>query len=78
MALSGSIEGPGWHVSAHTASVPDGFACTVRVAHGNGCSEFRHEFKHAGRHTVEREALLAALREGMMWIDHKMAQGFDF
>lgn len=78
MALSGSVEGPGWRVSARTSPVPDGFACTVCVAHGGACGAFEHEFAYAGRHTVEREALLAALREGMIWIDHKMAKGFEF
>lgn len=78
MTLSGSVDGPGWHVSVHTSPGPSGFVCTVRVAHDGPRGRFQHEFTHVTRHTVEREAMLAGLREGMMWIDHKVARSFDF
>lgn len=78
MTLSGSVDGPCWHVSVQTAPAPGGFVCTVRVAHDCASGAFEHEFEYLTRHTVEREALLAGLREGMMWIDHKMAHAFDF
>jgi ribonuclease HI len=78
MTLSGSVDGPAWHVSVQTSPGPGGFVCTVRVAHDGVRGSFQHEFEHMTRHTVEREAMLAGLREGMMWIDHKVAHSFDF
>lgn len=78
MTLSGTAQGPCWNVSVRTSPAPGGFVCHIRVAHQGVRGAFEHQFSHATHVAVEREALLAGLREGMLWIDHKMAQTFAF
>lgn len=77
MTLSGSAQGPKWRVSAQTSPAPGGFVCRVRVEHDGVRGAFSHEFVHATRYKVEREALLDGLRQGMLWIDHKVTRTFE-
>ncbi|HEX7683029.1 MAG TPA: UDP-glucose 4-epimerase [Trinickia sp.] len=72
MSLSGTVQGPDWRVSGRTFPAARGFVCHVRVEHGT----FSHEFTHAAQMKRERDALFAGLREGMLWIDHKMSRTF--
>ncbi len=72
MSLSGTVQGPNWCVAVRTLPAARGFVCRIRVEHG----AFSHEFTHATQIARERDALLAGLREGMLWIDHKMSQTF--
>lgn len=76
MTLSSNVQGPNWRVFAQTSPEPGGFVCRIRVEHDGARGAYSHEFTHATRSQVEREALLAGLREGMLWIDHKVTQTF--
>ncbi|MGV2289381.1 UDP-glucose 4-epimerase [Trinickia sp. YCB016] len=73
MAVSGKISERDWSVSAEVKPVPGGFACTIHVGHDDPKGKFEHKFKHHTVFGTEREAVLEGLREGMVWIEQKMA-----
>jgi len=77
MALSGTITERHWTVSARTRPVQGGFECCIRVEHVGSGTPFAHEFKHHKTFTNEREGVLDGLREGALWIEHKVAKTFD-
>jgi len=74
MTISANVSDAGWLVSVETHEVEGGFACTVHVNHPRPEGTFAHEFRHNDVFSTEREAVLAGLREGMVWIELKMAK----
>ncbi len=77
MALSGSVSEHDWTVSAKTRPVPGGFECRIRVEHAGAGTPFAYEFRHHKTFASEREGVLDGLREGMLWIEHKVAKTFN-
>lgn len=73
MTVSGKVSGRGWSVSAEVEPVSGGFVCTIHVDHSDPKGKFEHKFKHFRVFETEREAVLEGLREGMVWIEQKMA-----
>lgn len=75
MTLRGTIDCALWSVHADTLEVPGGYACEVRVAHEDATgASFEHHFGECGPFGNERDAILAGLREGMVWIELKVAR----
>jgi hypothetical protein len=75
MALTGKIDGEDWSVHADTLDVPGGYVCELRVEHRDpGGGRFEHRFRHFGRFDGERDAILAGLREGMVWVGLKLTK----
>ncbi|SAL57731.1 hypothetical protein [Caballeronia humi] len=75
MTLKGAIDCAQWSVHADTLEVPDGYACEVRVEHGDASgASFEHRFRECGPFDDERDAILAGLREGMVWIGLKVTR----
>jgi hypothetical protein len=73
MTMSGKVTEQDWSVSAEVKSVTGGFVCVIHVDHSDPNGKFEHQFKHHQVFGTEREAVLEGLREGMIWIDQKMA-----
>ncbi|WEY40716.1 MULTISPECIES: UDP-glucose 4-epimerase [Paraburkholderia] len=62
----------------HGADGSHGYVCEICVTHERaGDKLFEHRFRHARTFASEREAVLEGLREGMTWIELKMANAFD-
>ncbi len=65
MTMHGEIHDGDWEVEVATSRCDDGrFACWIRVA---------HRLQDAS----ERDAMVAGLREGMIWIELKRCHTFD-
>lgn len=73
MTLTGNVGDGHWSVSAVTHSTTGGFDCSIKISHTAPEGEFNHEFKHSSILPTEREAVLAGLREGMVWVQLKMS-----
>lgn len=76
MKLSGDVCDSNWAVSARTQTTAGGFDCRIHISHAIPQGTFEHEFKHSGVYPTEREAVLAGLREGMVWVELKMSKMF--
>jgi hypothetical protein len=75
MTLKGTIDCAQWSVHADTLEVPGGYACDVRVEHRDATgARFEHRFRECGPSDGERDAILAGLREGMVWIGLKVTR----
>jgi bacillopeptidase F (M6 metalloprotease family) len=74
MTLSGSVYDGHWSVSVVTHPTPGGFDCTIQLSHTTAEGVFTHEFRHDSIFPSEREAVLAGLREGMVWVQLKMSK----
>ena len=74
MALSGNVCNSDWSVSAVTHQTTGGFDCTIQLSHNTPKGVFKHEFTHSSVFPTEREAVLAGLREGMVWVQLKMSK----
>lgn len=74
MALSARVDDDRWTVSAVTHPIPGGFDCTIQLRYAAPEGAFTHEFSHSSIFPNEREAVLAGLREGMVWIQLKMSK----
>ncbi|MFM0169788.1 UDP-glucose 4-epimerase [Paraburkholderia sediminicola] len=74
MALSGNVCDSDWSVSAITHQTTGGFDCTIQLSHNTPEGVFKHEFTHSGIFPTECEAVLAGLREGMVWVQLKMSK----
>ncbi|NRO96978.1 hypothetical protein GWC77_13715 [Paraburkholderia sp. NMBU_R16] len=76
MTVSGKVNEHDWSVSADVQPASGGFVCTIHVDHVDHADpngKFEHCFKHHRVFGTEREAVLEGLREGMIWIEQKMA-----
>lgn len=73
MAVSGNVSEQDWSVSVEVSPAPEGFVCTIHVAHSEPNGKFEHQFKHFKVFGTEREAVLDGLREGMVWLEQKLA-----
>jgi hypothetical protein len=74
MTLSGKVCDGQWSVSAVTHPTTGGFDCEIRLSHATPEGVFTHDFKHSSIFPTEREAVLAGLREGMVWVQLKMSK----
>ncbi|RKE37945.1 hypothetical protein B0G76_4227 [Paraburkholderia sp. BL23I1N1] len=74
MALSGNVCDSDWSVSAVTHRADGGFACVIQLSHNTPEGVFKHEFTHSNIFPTERDAVLAGLREGMVWVQLKMSK----
>ncbi|WP_341319232.1 UDP-glucose 4-epimerase [Paraburkholderia sp. IMGN_8] len=74
MALSGSVCDNDWSVSVTTHQTAGGFYCSIQLSHNAPEGVFKHGFTHSGVFPTEREAVLAGLREGMVWVQLKVAR----
>lgn len=77
MTLSRGVCEDNWAVSARTQVTAGGFDCRIHISHAMPNGTFEHEFKHSGVYPTEREAVLAGLREGMVWVELKMSKTFN-
>lgn len=78
MTMHGEIHDGDWEVEVATSRCDDGrFACWIRVAHRLQDAMFKREFQHAETFASERDAMVAGLREGMIWIELKRCHTFD-
>lgn len=74
MTLSGQIHDPHWDVNVETLNEEAGvFRCRIWVNHTQQEGDFEHGFELERTYRTERDAVLAGLREGMIWIEQKMA-----
>lgn len=75
MAFSGTVSCADWRVLANTREVAHGFECSIRVElMGPDGSRFEHGFVHGAVFDRERDAILAGLQEGMVWVDLKRSR----
>jgi hypothetical protein len=74
MTISARVSESGWDVSVETSEVAGGFASTIHVAHRTPEETFEHQFIHGEVFPTEREAVLSGLREGMLWLELKIAK----
>jgi hypothetical protein len=74
MTISARVSESGWDVSVETNEVAGGFACTIHVTHRTPDEIFEHQFLHGEVFATEREAVLSGLREGMLWLELKIAK----
>ncbi|CAB3789771.1 hypothetical protein LMG28614_02997 [Paraburkholderia ultramafica] len=74
MTLSGKVCDGHWSVSVVTHPAPGGFDCSIQLSHTTAEGVFTHEFRHDTIFPSEREAVLAGLREGMVWVQLKMSK----
>jgi hypothetical protein len=74
MTLSGTVCDGHWSVSVVTHPTVGGFDCSIQISHTTPEGVFTHEFKHSSVFASEREAVLAGLREGMVWVQLKMSK----
>jgi hypothetical protein len=77
MTLSGKVCDGNWSVSAITHPAVGGFDCAIQLSHHSSEGVFTHEFRHSSIFPTEREAVLAGLREGMVWVQLKMSRTFS-
>ena len=77
MALSGNVGEGDWSVSAEVHEAVGGFDCRIHINHRTPEGVFEHEFRHSSIFPTEREAVLAGLREGMVWVGLKMSKTFN-
>lgn len=77
MTVSGKVSDNDWTVSARVDPVRGGFTCEIEVEHGDETRRFAHHFKHHRVFETEREAVLDGLREGLVWIEQKMAHSIS-
>ena len=61
-------------VAKQTNEVAGGFACTIHVTQRTPDEIFEHQFLHGEVFSTEREAVLSGLREGMLWLELKIAK----
>ena len=76
MSMSGKVSESDWAVSATVGPVSGGFTCSIEVEHSDPTGKFMHRFKHHRVFRTEREAMLEGLRDGLIWIEQKMARSF--
>jgi hypothetical protein len=75
MTLSGNVQEGTWSVNVRTEAADEGgYRSTIHVQHSWPDGGFEHTFRHAKKFSTEREAVLEGLRQGMAWIDLKMAR----
>lgn len=74
MTLSGKVCDGHWSVSVVTHPTSGGFHCSIQLTHTTPEDVFTHEFRHDSIFPSEREAVLAGLREGMVWVQLKMSK----
>ncbi|MGF6793365.1 UDP-glucose 4-epimerase [Paraburkholderia sp. 35.1] len=74
MTLSGKVGDGHWSVSVVTHPTAGGFNCSIQLSHTTPEGVFTHEFTHSSVLPSEREAVLAGLREGMVWVQLKMSK----
>ena len=77
MTIIRKVSDNDWSVSVEVVRVPGGFAPSIHVGHADPVGQFEHHFKHHKVFGSEREAVLEGLREGMGWIEQKMANIFS-
>ena len=78
MALTGKIEENEWSVRVKAIPATDGqFGGEIHVSHRTQNGEFTHVFKNHETFPNEREAVLAGLREGAVWIELKRSEAFQ-
>jgi hypothetical protein len=74
MTLTANAQDREWSVNVSSCAEPvGGYRAVIHVAHNCGSGAFEYEFRHSGTFRTEREALLEGLREGMTWIELKIA-----
>ena len=77
MTLSGNVQEGAWSVNVQTEPVEDGgYRSTIQVRHSSPEGDFERTFIHGKKFSTERDAVLDGLREGMTWIELKMARTF--
>lgn len=77
MPLKGKVDDEGWSVRVETRQAHDGKFCSdIHVSHRTQGGAFVHVFKNHETFPTEREAMLAGLREGMIWIELKRSRTF--
>ncbi|MGF6726373.1 hypothetical protein P3T43_005763 [Paraburkholderia sp. GAS41] len=74
MALSGNVCDSDWSVSAVAHRVDGGFDCVIQLSHNTPEGVFKHAFTHSRIFPSECDAVLAGLREGMVWVQLKMSK----
>ncbi|MEM5372746.1 hypothetical protein V4C53_42990 [Paraburkholderia azotifigens] len=75
MTLLGNVQEGEWSVNVVTEPAEDGgFQSTIYVSHTSPDANFEHAFRHDRKFGSEREAALDGLRDGMTWIELKMAR----
>jgi len=75
MTLSGNVQEGAWSVNVQTEPVEDGgYRSSVQVKHSSPGGDFERTFLHGKTFSTERDAVLDGLREGMTWIELKMAR----
>ncbi len=75
MTLSGNVQEKAWSVNVQTEPVEDGgYRSTIQVQHSSPEGDFERTFLQGKKFGTERDAVLDALREGMTWIELKMAR----
>lgn len=74
MALSGNVSDSDWSVSAVAHRAEGGFNCVIQLSHNTPEGVFKHEFTHSSIFPSECDAVLAGLREGMVWVQLKMSK----
>ncbi|KAE8759212.1 MULTISPECIES: UDP-glucose 4-epimerase [Paraburkholderia] len=74
MTISGNVCENDWSVSVVTHQVSGGFDCSIQLSHNTPEGVFTHAFTHSSIYSNEREAVLAGLREGIVWVQLKMSK----
>lgn len=74
MTLSARVGDADWSVAAVTHPATGGFDCSIKLSHATPDGLFTHEFRHSSIFPTERDAVLAGLREGMVWLELKMSK----
>jgi hypothetical protein len=77
MTISGNVCDNDWSVSVETHQVSGGFDCSIQLDHNTPEGVFTHTFTHCSIYPNEREAVLAGLREGMVWVQLMMSKTFS-
>lgn len=77
MSMSGKVGEAGWSVSVETTAAERGFECRISVSCTEPDGRVEHSFRHSKVFGTEREAMLEGLREGMIWVEQKMAGAFS-
>ncbi|NMM00190.1 UDP-glucose 4-epimerase [Paraburkholderia sp. RP-4-7] len=74
MTISGNVRDSDWSVSVETHQASGGYDCSIQLSHDTPEGVFKHGFTHSSVYPNEREAVLAGLREGMVWVQLKMSK----
>jgi hypothetical protein len=75
MTLSGNVQEGAWSVNVQTEPAEGGgYRSSIHVRHSSPEGDFEHAFRQGKKFNTERDAVLDALREGMTWIELKMAR----